>query len=300
MSLLGRVGNLRGTASNRRAFQGGFCPNRPKCDKFPADFPAPGNSAARRLRTAPFQRADPRVNRDDYSRRLAQSPPFERDRLAAARRIPARRSAAARRPPQSAAVARLRNTRHGDRHGRARRGHRQRGAADDRARPGDSERRIGVDRQRLPARGHGLTPAAVGARRQPRLPSRLLARARPLHAGVPRLRGSADLADAGRRPRRPGARRGRDHERQHRPRPIHLSCVAPRPRRRQHRARGGRMLGRKPDDRGGDPLGRLVAMAVSHQRSDRGGRARHGGAQLCRSRPPQSASVDPSASSSTL
>ena len=78
---------------------------------------------------------------------------------------------------------------------------------------------------------------------------------------------------------RPGTRRSRHHERQHRPRAIHLSGIPPRPRRRQHRARCGRVLGRKPDGRSRDPLGRLVAVAISHQRSDRRGRAPDGGAQ---------------------
>ncbi len=136
-----------------------------------------------------------------------------------------------------------------------------------------------LDRQRLPARGHGLAPAAVGARRQLRLSSRLSARPRALHAGVSCLRPRPDLFRADGRARRPGARRGGDHERQHRPRPLHLSVVPAWPRRRQHRAGRGRVLGREPDRGGGDPLGRLVAMALSHQRADRRGRARDGGAQ---------------------
>src|SRR5208282_5402373 len=112
-----------------------------------------------------------------------------------------------------------------------------------------------------------------------RLSSRLSARPRALHAGIPRLRLGPDLSRADGRARRPGARRGGDHERQHRSRPLHLSVVPPRSGRRQHRAGRGRVLGRESDRGGRDPLGRLVAMALSRQRSDWRGRARDGGAQ---------------------
>ena len=98
-------------------------------------------------------------------------------------------------------------------------------------------------------------------------------------AGLARLRARADIRRARVRARGSGPRRGRDHERQHRARPVHLSA-----RRGSARASATsrwscrRVLGGEPERRGGDPVGRLVALAVSHQRSDRRARAHHGGA----------------------
>ena len=48
---------------------------------------------------------------------------------------------------------------------------------------------------------------------------------------------------------------------------------------------------REPERRGGDPLGRLLALAVSRQRADRRAGAGHGGADLRRRRAPPAAST---------
>ena len=94
---------------------------------------------------------------------------------------------------------------------------------------------------------------------------------------------------------RSGPRRGRNHQRQHRAHPLHLSA------RRLGQGVGnmavvvGVGFRRKPERRGGDPFGRLMALAVSDQRSDRRAGAHHGGANAAgdaaHGRPPRFWSV---------
>ena len=172
--------------------------------------------------------------------------------------------------------------RHGCRHGGARRDHRHRGAANHgasiRGRAGERD----LDRQRLPARGHGFASAAGGARRHGGLPARLLVGACPFHRRLARLRARADICPAHLSSRRSGPGRGGNHERQHRAYPVHLSARAAWPRGRQSGGGGGDLLGRKPERRSGDPFGRLLALAVSDQRPDRGAGACHGGADPAR------------------
>src|SRR5271166_5546575 len=191
---------------------------------------------------------------------------------------PVSRRASSRRPRRRPASPCVYDAGDGDRDGGARRGDRQRRPADDRARTGDNPRRLGLDRQRLSARRHCFAASPGGARRQPRLSPRLLAWPRHLHRGFSCLRLGANSVRADARTRDPGIRRGGNHERQYRARPIHLSVVTAWPGRRQYRAGRGGVLGRRPERRGGDSLRRLVAMALPRQRSNRRGRARHGGA----------------------
>ena len=127
---------------------------------------------------------------------------------------------------QSAAHAGVRDIGHGDGDGGARRGDGQRGAADDRARPGDNPRpasvwvvnafqfAVTVSLLPLSALGDGL-----GYRRV------YWPRARRLHPGVPRLRACADASRPDSCARHPGVRRSGNHERQYRARPVHLSFV---------------------------------------------------------------------------
>ena len=156
-----------------------------------------------------------------------------------------------------------------------------------------------LDRQRLSARRDGFAAAAVGARRHDRLPPRLHAGARALHRGVARLRLRAVAAGAGDRARGAGPGRGRHHERQYRARPVHLSVVAARPGRRQRRGGRRRLFGRKPDRRGGDPCGRLVAVAVSGQRARSASSPSSWRCAPCPTRRARSACSTRSASSST-
>ena len=154
-----------------------------------------------------------------------------------------------------------------------------------------SRRKRDLDRQRLPARGHCLAAAAGRAGRHVRLPARLLVGARRLHSGFAGLRARADFRPADGRAPCSGSRRGRDHERQHRSDPVHLSALAARPGRGQHGGGGRRGERRKPERRRGDPFGRLLALAVSGQRPDRRAGAGHGGADAsrhaARRRPPR-------------
>ena len=69
-----------------------------------------------------------------------------------------------------------------------------------------------------------------------------------------------------------------NHERQHCAHPLRLSARAAWPGGRQPGGGGRRLLGRQPERRGGDPVGRLLALAVSDQRADRDHCARDGGA----------------------
>ena len=136
-------------------------------------------------------------------------------------------------PAQSAAPHGVHNSRHGCRHGGARRDDRHRGAADHgasvRSRAGERD----LDRQRLSARGHGFASAAGGARRHGGLSTRLLVGTCPFHRRLARLRARADICPAHLRARRSGPGRGGNHERQHRAYPVHLSARAAWPRGRQ-------------------------------------------------------------------
>ena len=100
--------------------------------------------------------------------------------------------------------------------------------------------------------------------------------------GFARLRARAVPAGSHGRARRAGPGRGRDHERQHCPRPLHLSVVEARSGRRQRGGRGRRLIGRKPDRRRRDPFRRVVAMAVPDQCADRPCRPHPGGAHPAR------------------
>ena len=210
------------------------------------------------------------------SRRTATSLEPPRTDIRASRR----RSAG--RPPQSAAPAGVRDPRRGDQHGGARRVHRHGRAANDgapiRRRAGERD----LDRQRLSTRGHRI-PFAVGrAWRQARLPARLLVGACALHRRLARLRARADLRRAHRRARCSGPGRGGNHERQHRAHSLRLSARTAWPGGRQHGGDGRRLHGRKPERRRGDPFGRLLALAVSHQRAAWRPGAGDGGADAAR------------------
>jgi hypothetical protein len=190
---------------------------------------------------------------------------------AAASAVPGRRAAVAPAPLGDT------HRRAGDRDIGARLVDRQCRAADHRRRhvgePGDRD----LDRQRLSADDRNDPAAARLARRHLRVPARLPRWAGAVHAGVAGLRDVAFDHRADRGARLTGARRRRDHERQRRADALHLSSCAARPRDGHQRGdRLGRRGGRA--DRGiGDPLGRLLAMALRHQRADRPYRAvRHG------------------------
>ena len=205
------------------------------------------------------------------------TPPFRRtNRDVPSSRVSSCRLGRARRPAQSATPARVPGARHGDGHGGARRRHRQRSAADGGARLRRHAREFGLDRQRLPARGHGFPAAARGAGRYSRLPPGLLAGPRPLHRRFARLRPRPEFCRADARPSGSGVRRCGNHERQYRARPVHLSRVAARAGRRQHGGGRRRLLGGKPERRGRHSVRRLLALALSHQCPGRRGGAADG------------------------
>ena len=151
-----------------------------------------------------------------------------------------------------------------DRHRHVGAGHidREYRTAHHRARPACDSGRLDLGGERLPTRGDGDAAAVRLDRRHIRPSARLCVGPAGLHRGVVRVRGGAVAAGAGDRPRAPGFRRRRHHERQRRAGALHLSARGAWPRHRLQRAGGRRVVHRRPVGRGGDHVGAVLALAV--------------------------------------